>query len=54
MDSDCKVALKEMQKQLWAAWDAFFLVPAINQPNAMARYKELLAQNKDLMKRCKR
>jgi hypothetical protein len=54
MESDCKTALKELQKQLWAAWDAFFLAPNINQPSAMSQYRELLAQNKDLMKRCKR
>jgi len=54
MDSDCKVALKEMQKQLWATWDVFFFAPSALQPHALACYKELQQQNKDLMKRCKR
>ncbi len=54
MESECKTALKELQKQLWSAWDAFFMAPAVAQPSAMSHYKELMAQNKDLIKRCMR
>jgi len=54
MDSDCKTALKELQQQLWAAWDAFFFAPPAVQPSAMTRYKQLMEQNQGLIKKCLR
>lgn len=54
MDSDCRAALKELQSQLWAAWDAFFFAPPAVQPSAMERYRQLMQQNQSLIKKCMR